>query len=158
MVASRPDELKNIELISTILHSSEFVEKQKLPPNSKGHTTFSIKISPQFDRKEGDQHPFRMVQNIELIVQAFLGEASPAASEDPIEVASFKIKYSLHYQMAEPRYVDADYLKYQWFFQSHAVLIGRGIVHDLLQNTDFSDMPLPYDIVGDVYINKDPKK
>lgn len=141
-----PEILKGIELDSVKLVSSEYQEIKRPAPNSNGHVKYSFSLKPQFKKNNDSEHPCRMIQIAEVIVQAFLGDEEPANGSVPEELASFKINFSLFYKIDSPSFAEQDYLQYQWFFQSQAVLIAREYIRDVLKDTDFSGMPVPFEI------------
>lgn len=149
MEYQRPEILKGIELVGIRLISSEYQELKKPEPNTKGHVKLSYNHESQFKKKTGEEFPCRMVLKSEFVVQAFLGEENPTDNSTPIELASCRVKYSLLYKIKKPSYPESEYLKYQWFFQSHATILARGFIRDVLKDTDFSGMPLRFEITDE---------
>ncbi|HPC18876.1 MAG TPA: hypothetical protein PL039_01605 [Kiritimatiellia bacterium] len=148
MVNQHPEILKGIELDSVKLVSSEYQEIKKPVPNSKGHIKYSFNLKPQFKKKPEDEHPYRMIQNAEITIKAFLGE-EPTDGSAPDELSSCRIKFLLFYKINKPSFIEQDYLQYQWFFQSHATLLARGYIRDILKDTDFFGMPVPFEVKGE---------
>ena len=158
MVSARPAALKYIELTGTKLIASEFREINKLVPNLSGHTTFSIKLNPQFTKNSGDEFPSQIVQNVEIVIRAFLGDDSSTEDVGSNELAYCKVLIALSYKIKKPSFTEQNILEHQWFFHSQAVLASRAIIKNILRNTDYSDMPIPYDYLDDIQISDSPKK
>jgi hypothetical protein len=153
MVSTRPEILKYIELTGVKLLTSEFNELNKPEPNSNGHTTFTFKINPQFKKKAAAEFPSRMIQNVEITVRAFLGDDAPEVGSNK-DLATCKVTFALNYNIKKPSYSEQSIFEHQWFFQAQAVLIGRDLIRTILQRTDYSGMPLPYEIHDDISISE----
>lgn len=156
MVSARPDALKHIELTGVKLTSSEFQEIKKPVPNTKGHTTFSIKLKPQFKKKAGEEYPSQIVQNIEIVIRAYTGDDVPEDGPASNELALCKVSIVLSYNIKKPALSEQNILEHQWYFHSQAVLASRGIIKNILRNTDYAGMPIPYDILDDIQISNSP--
>jgi hypothetical protein len=84
-----------------------------------------------------------MRQKAEVTLQAYTGD--PENETDVTEeLACCKVELAVLYRMGQEEYTEDEYMKYQWYFQACVSLIARSYVRDLLKDTDFSSIPVPF--------------
>ena len=76
-------------------------------------------------------------------------DVMPETGSEKRALSSCRIKFLLFYKINKPSFIEQDYLQYQWFFQSHATLHARGYIRDILKDTDFFGMPVPFEVKGE---------
>jgi hypothetical protein len=144
METARPDILKNIEIVRSELISSEFKANTKPPPGSSGHVMYSLQIRPDYTNSATSGKPEQFKQYADVILQAYIGDPQKEP-ETAKELVCCKISIAVYYKIEKPDYSAEDYGQYQWFFQSWVSLLARSYIRDLLKDTDFSSIPVPFD-------------
>lgn len=143
MDIDKPIPIKDVELSRVEIVQSHFKVHSHPTPGSTGQINYSVRTKQDFKTEENATCPSLLIERVEATLAALLGETSDKV-EGREQLFSCDIELALYYNISTPKHSAEEILAFQWHFHTHACLLARSVIKDMLKDTVFASVPVPF--------------